>query len=117
MVREPVSQLLYVCSIPLSSYTKRFKKVIFSTPLLGAKHERDSEKKKSATSLVAPLAKSLNKISPSLCGTQVVGPSSLPVVVAKSDMHSEHELVSINKCTPIPARLLPISDWLEWMPV
>ena len=37
-----------------------------------------------ASLLGVPLDKALNGIPPSLCGRQVVGPSSLPVVVAQS---------------------------------
>ena len=35
--------------------------------------------------LVLSLGKALNGMPPSLCGRQMVGPSSLPVVVAQSD--------------------------------
>ena len=38
-----------------------------------------------ASLFVVSLGKALNGIPPSLCGKQVVGPSSLPVVVAQSD--------------------------------
>ena len=40
---------------------------------------------KLASLLVVSLGKALNGMSPSLCGRQMVGPSSLPVVVAQSD--------------------------------
>ena len=38
-----------------------------------------------ASLLVVSLGETLNGIPPSLCGKQVVGPSSLPVVMAQSD--------------------------------
>ena len=40
---------------------------------------------KPASLLVVSLGKALNEMPPSLCGRQVMGPSSLPVVVAQSD--------------------------------
>ena len=52
-----------------------------------------------ASLLVVLLGKALNGMPPSLCGKQVVGPSSLPVVVARltKDMQTEHELIRKNK--------------------
>ena len=38
-----------------------------------------------ANLLVVSMGKALNGMPPSLCGKQVVGPSSLPFVVAQSD--------------------------------
>ena len=40
---------------------------------------------KPASLLVVSLGKALNGMPPSLCGRQMVGPSSLPAVVAQSD--------------------------------
>ena len=40
---------------------------------------------KPASFLVVSLDKALNGMPPSFCGRQVVGPNSLPVVVAQSD--------------------------------
>ena len=57
----------------------------FAPFLLGAQHIRDSVENKPASLLVVSLGKALNGMPPSLCGRQMVGPSSLPVVVAQSD--------------------------------
>ena len=59
--------------------------MVFTAFLLGAQHIRDSVENKPASLLVVSLGKALNGIPPSLCGRQMVGPRSLPVVVAKSD--------------------------------
>ena len=59
--------------------------MIFTASLLGAQHIRDSVENKPASFLVVSLGKALNGMPPSLCGRQMVGPSSLPVVVAQSD--------------------------------
>ena len=40
---------------------------------------------KPASLLVVSLGKALNGMPPSLCGRQMVGPSSLPIVVVQSD--------------------------------
>ena len=58
--------------------------VLIASPL-GAKHNRDSVENKPASLLVVSLGKALNGMPPSLCGKQMVGPSSLPVVVAQSN--------------------------------
>ena len=70
--------------------------MVFTASLLGAQHIRDSVENKPASSLVEALGKALNGMPPSLCGRQMVGPSSLPVVVTK-DMQTEHELIGVNK--------------------
>ena len=59
--------------------------MVFTAFLLGAQHIRDSVENKPASLLVVSLGKALNGMPPSLCGRQMVGPSSLPVMVAKSD--------------------------------
>ena len=60
--------------------------------LLGAQQNRDSVENKPASLLVVSLGKTLNKMPPSLCGRQMVGPSSLPVVVAPTeDLQTERE--------------------------
>ena len=59
--------------------------MVFTASLLGAQHIRDSVENKPASLLVVSLGKALNGTPPSLCGRQMVGPSSLPVVVAQSD--------------------------------
>ena len=56
-----------------------------TTSLLGAQHIRDIVENKPASLLVVSLGKALNGMPQSLCGRQMVGPSSLPVVVAQSD--------------------------------
>ena len=59
--------------------------MIFTASLLGSQHIRESVENKPASSLVVSLGKALNGMPPSLCGRQMVGPSSLPVVVAQFD--------------------------------
>ena len=46
---------------------------------------RDSAENKPVNLLVVSLGKAFNGMPPSLCGKQMVGPSSLPAVVAQSD--------------------------------
>ena len=52
------------------------------TPTAFLIRDRDSVENKPASFLVVSLDKTLNGMPPSLCGTQVVGPSSLPIAVA-----------------------------------
>ena len=59
--------------------------MVFTASLLGAQHIRDSVENKPVSLLVVSLEKALNGMPPSLCGRQMVGPSSIPVVVAQSD--------------------------------
>ena len=59
--------------------------VVFTVSLLGAKQNRDSVENKPASLLIVSLGKALNEMPPSLCGRQMMWPSSLPVVVAQSD--------------------------------
>ena len=59
--------------------------MLFTAFLLGAQHNRDSVEYEPASLLVVSFGKALNEIPPFLCGRQVVGPSSLPVVVAQSN--------------------------------
>ena len=59
--------------------------MVFTASLLGAQHIRDSVENKPASLLVVFLGKELNGMPTSLCGRQMVEPSSLPVVVAQSD--------------------------------
>ena len=68
----------------VKSYQKTLKNGITAS-LLGTQHNRNRVKNKSASLLVVSLGKVLNEMPPSLCGRQVVGPSSLPVVVAQSN--------------------------------
>ena len=65
----------------VESYQKTLKKV-FTASLLSAQQNRDIVKNKPASLLVVSLGKTFNGMPRSLCGRQVVGPSSLPVVVA-----------------------------------
>ena len=58
--------------------TKRFKKMVFTASLLGDQQNRNSVVNKLASLLVVSLGKTLNGMSPSLCGGQLVGLSSLP---------------------------------------
>ena len=85
MVRASASQSVDWGSFPLSSHTKRLLKMVFTASLLGAQQIRDSVENKPASLLVVSLGKALNGMPPSLCGRQMVGPSSLLVVVAQSD--------------------------------
>ena len=73
--------------------------MVFTASLLGAQHIRDSVENKPASLPVVYLGKALNGMPPSLCGRHMVGPSSLPVVVAQStkDMQTEHELIRVNE--------------------
>ena len=60
---------------------KDFKKGIQSFPAWRSAN-RDSVENKPASLLVVSLGKTFDKMPPFLCGRQVVGPSSLPDVVA-----------------------------------
>ena len=85
MVRASASQSVDLGFIPLvESYQKTLKNGIHSFPL-GAQQIRASVENKPASLLVVSLGKALNGMLPSLCGRQMVGPSSLPVVVAQFD--------------------------------
>ena len=55
--------------------------MVFRASLLGAQQNRDNMENKPASLLVS-VAKTLNGMAPSLCGRQMVGPSTLSVVVA-----------------------------------
>ena len=63
--------------------------MVFTASLLGAQNERDIVENQQASLLVGSLGKALNGTPPSLCGRQIVGPSSLPVVVAQVKPISE----------------------------
>ena len=73
--------------------------MVFTASLLGAEHIRDSVENKPASLVVVSLGKALNGMPPSLRGRQMVGPSSLPVVVARltKDVQIEHELIRVNE--------------------
>ena len=59
--------------------------MVLAASLLGTHQNRDSVENKPASLIVVSLDKALNGILPSLCGRQVLGPSSLSVVVAQSN--------------------------------
>ena len=59
--------------------------MVFTASLLDALHNRDNVENKPASLLVVSLGKTLNGMPPLSCGRQMVGPSSLPVVVAQSN--------------------------------
>ena len=63
-------------------HIKRIKKMVFTSSLLGAQQNRVSVDNKPASLLVVSLGKTLKGMPPSLYGRQMVGPSSLLVVVA-----------------------------------
>ena len=84
MVRASASQSVDLGFFSLvESYLKTLKNGIHSFPTWRLAH-RDSVENKPASLLVS-LGKALNGMPPSLCGRQMVGPRSLPVVVAQSD--------------------------------
>ena len=56
--------------------------MVFTTSLLGAQHNRDGVENKRESLLVLSVGKALNGMPPFLCSRKVVGPNSLPVVVA-----------------------------------
>ena len=62
-----------------------FKQLYSQLFCLALKQYRDSVGNKSPSLLVVSLGKTLNGVLPSLCGKQVMEPSSLPVVVAQSN--------------------------------
>ena len=65
----------------VESYQKILK-MVFTVFLLGAQQNRNSLENKPASLLVVSLGKRLNGMPLSLCDRQVIGPSSLPDVVA-----------------------------------
>ena len=73
--------------------------MVFTASLLGAQHIRDSVENKPASLLVVSLDKALNGMPPSLCGRQMVGPSSLPSwwPSLTKDMQTELELIRVNE--------------------
>ena len=70
---------------PSQVIPKDFKKMVFTASPLGAQHKRDSVENKPTSLLVVSLSKTLKGMLPSLCGKQVLGPSSLRIVVAQSE--------------------------------
>ena len=77
----------------VESYQKTLKNGIHSFPAWRSAN-RDSVENKPANLLVVSLGKTLNGMPPSLCGRQMVRPSSLPVVVGPSpteDLQTERE--------------------------
>ena len=85
MVGASASHSVHLGFISKSSHTKRLNEIVFTSSLLGAQHIKKSVENKPTSFLVVSLGKALNGIPPSLCGRQMMGPSSLPVVVAQSD--------------------------------
>ena len=82
VVRASASQSVDLGFISqVESYQKTLKNGIHSFPVWRSAN-RDSVENKPASLLVVSLRKTLNVTPPSLCGRQMVGPSSLPVVVA-----------------------------------
>ena len=66
--------------------------MVFTAFLLGAQHRRDSVENKPASLVVVSLGKVLNGMPPSLCGKQMVGSRSLPVVATQYDEKLHVEL-------------------------
>ena len=85
VVRASASQLVDLVFISKWSHTKRSLKMIFTASLMGDQCKRDGVANKPASLVVVSLAKTLNRMPPSLCGRKVVGPSSLLVMVAQSN--------------------------------
>ena len=79
----------------VNSYQKTLK-MIFTASLLGAQQNRDRVENKPVSLLVVALGKALNGMPPSLCGRQVVGLSSLPVVVALVLLKTHKPIASTN---------------------
>ena len=81
MVRASASQSIDLEFIFLVEF---FKKMVFIFELLGAQYKRYRVVDNKPTRLLAGfLGKRLNGMPPSVCGTQVAEPRSLPVVVAQ----------------------------------
>ena len=75
--------------------------MIFTVSLLGTQDNRDSVENKPARLLVVSLGKTLSGMPPFLCGRQMVGPSSLPVVVALVKLKTCKPSVSANAMWPV----------------
>ena len=69
---------------PSRFISKDFKKMVFTASLLGTK-KKDSMDCKQEILLVVSLGKTFDGMPLPLCGRQVAGLSSLPVVVAQSN--------------------------------
>ena len=83
MVRASASQLVDLgFFFPSRAIPKDFKKLYSQLSCFALSKNRDSVENKPASLLVVSLDKALNVMPLSLCGKQVLGPSSLPVVVA-----------------------------------
>ena len=82
MVRASASRLVDLgFTFQVESCEKTLKNGIHSFPAWRSAH-KDSVENMPASLLVVSLAKTLKGMPPSLCDRQVVGPSSLPVVMA-----------------------------------
>ena len=85
MVRASALQSIDLGLIPqVESYQKTLKNGIHSFPAWCSAH-RDNVENKPASLFAVSLSKALNGMPTPSCGRQVAGPSSLPVMVAKSD--------------------------------
>ena len=84
----------------VESYQKTSKNGIYSF-LAWRSANRDSMENKPASLLVVSLGKTLNGMPPSLCGRQMMGPSSLPVAVAPVSQKTCKPSVSANAVWPI----------------
>ena len=83
VIRTSASQSIDLWPISIvDSYQKTLKNGIDSFPAWQS--AQTSVENKPVNSLVASLGKTLDGISPSFCGRQMAGPSSLPVVVTQS---------------------------------
>ena len=68
--------------------------MVFTAFPLGAQQNRDSVENKPPSFLVGSLGEILNGMPVSSCGRQVVGPSSLPVMVAPVQLKTRKPSVS-----------------------
>ena len=77
--------------------------MVFTSFLLGAQHNKDSGETKAASLLVVSMGKAYNGMPPSLCGRQMVEPSSLLVVVVPVKLKTCKPSVSTNAVSSIYA--------------
>ena len=75
--------------------------MVLIASLLGAQQNRDSVENKPTRLLVVSLGKAFNGMPSPLCGRQVVGPNSLPIVVAPVKLKTRKSSVSANAVWPI----------------
>ena len=82
----------------IGSYQKTLEKGI-NNFLAWRIEQKGQLREQAASLLVVSFGKALNGMHPSLCGKQMMGPSSLPVVVAQlsKNKQTEHDLIRMNE--------------------